>query len=149
MPRNLRCPPIVGYRGVFFVVGPVYGGAGANGRWSISVSGGQTSGATGQAVAVGLLALSIAILLFLVVRVLARSRQRAFALVDERTGELRHQALPDTLTGLPNRALIVDRVDQMLARTHREPLAFGGVMRNSSCRRWNARAISMGFRFSR
>jgi diguanylate cyclase (GGDEF)-like protein len=33
--------------------------------------------------------------------------------------QIRHQALHDPLTGLPNRALILDRVDQMLARARR------------------------------
>ena len=33
--------------------------------------------------------------------------------------EMRHQALHDTLTGLPNRALILDRVEQVLARARR------------------------------
>jgi diguanylate cyclase (GGDEF)-like protein len=38
---------------------------------------------------------------------------------------VRHQALHDPLTGLPNRALILDRADQMLARArrHRQPSA--------------------------
>jgi len=35
--------------------------------------------------------------------------------VKERTDQLQHQALHDSLTGLPNRALILDRIDQMLA----------------------------------
>ena len=33
---------------------------------------------------------------------------------------LRHQALHDALTGLPNRTLVLDRADQMLARARRE-----------------------------
>jgi len=34
--------------------------------------------------------------------------------------QIRHQALHDALTGLPNRALILDRAEQMLARARRE-----------------------------
>ena len=40
-------------------------------------------------------------------------------LVDLTTDELRHQALHDPLTGLPNRALVSDRAEQMLARGRR------------------------------
>jgi diguanylate cyclase (GGDEF)-like protein/PAS domain S-box-containing protein len=44
----------------------------------------------------------------------------ALALVEQQSGELRHQALHDVLTGLPNRALILDRAEQMLSRARRE-----------------------------
>ncbi len=44
----------------------------------------------------------------------------ALALVEQQTDELRHQALHDTLTGLPNRLLLLDRTDQMLVRARRQ-----------------------------
>ena len=59
------------------------------------------------------------LLLGLLLYELGTSRSRALELVHERTVELRHQAFHDSLTGLPNRALILDRIDQMMARARR------------------------------
>ena len=67
--------------------------------------------------------------------VLATGRTRALSLVREKTRELSqknrelsHQALHDTLTGLPNRALVLDRAKQMLARTARQPGMVAGAL---------------------
>jgi diguanylate cyclase (GGDEF)-like protein len=51
---------------------------------------------------------------------LMRSRNRALGLVDERTGQLRHQELHDALTGLPNRVLALDRAENMFAQARRQ-----------------------------
>ena len=59
------------------------------------------------------------LLLLLIYRVLARSRRRAWGLVGEKTGELDYRALHDPLTDLPNRILVLDRAEQMLARARR------------------------------
>jgi predicted signal transduction protein with EAL and GGDEF domain len=61
----------------------------------------------------------VSLLLSSLVFVLGTGRARARRLVGLRTSELRHLALHDPLTGLANRALITDRVEQLLARGRR------------------------------
>ena len=65
---------------------------------------------------VGLL---LTLLSFFSYRVLATSRRRAWGLVGEKTGELAYRALHDPLTDLPNRTLVLDRAEQILARARR------------------------------
>jgi diguanylate cyclase (GGDEF)-like protein len=92
------------------------------GTWSVRVTGRSPAGgvsAQAQGVVVGVLGLAISALIFGMLRVLLRSRSRALRLVRERTEELRHRALHDDLTGLPNRALIMDRIEQMAERARR------------------------------
>ncbi|MHB8490920.1 MAG: putative bifunctional diguanylate cyclase/phosphodiesterase, partial [Solirubrobacteraceae bacterium] len=64
----------------------------------------------------------ISVLTSILLLLLAGSRQRALRLVDQATGRLHHQTLYDSLTGLPNRLLALDRADQMLAGARREHL---------------------------
>jgi diguanylate cyclase (GGDEF)-like protein len=63
--------------------------------------------------------LLVTLLIFVLYVVLSRSRQRAWSLVGEKTGELEHTAMHDPLTDLPNRHLVLDRAEQILARARR------------------------------
>jgi len=93
------------------------------GDWTVTLSepppgSGLSASQQGLAVVGG--GLLVSLLFFLLISVLSRSRSHALQIVEKRTSELRHQALHDGLTDLPNRELIFDRADQMLARARRD-----------------------------
>jgi diguanylate cyclase (GGDEF)-like protein len=94
----------------------------ANGNWTVTVT--QASSVAGisalaQMGSVLVAGIAISLLLFALIRVLGTSRERALGMVREKTEQLEYQTLHDNLTGLPNRALILDRATQMLARQER------------------------------
>lgn len=75
-----------------------------------------TTTARAQALVPLLGGVALSALLATLLFVLRTGRERARRQLVQRTSELHHQALHDALTGLPNRTLVMDRIDRMLAR---------------------------------
>jgi diguanylate cyclase (GGDEF)-like protein len=94
--------------------------------WYVHTSAGISGAAAndrGNALALLLGGLVLTLMLAAFIVVLGTGRSRAMAMVAERTQDLQHLALHDSLTGLPNRVLILDRIGQMLARARRDDSA--------------------------
>jgi diguanylate cyclase (GGDEF)-like protein len=89
--------------------------------WTVQTFGVVESGGItrGHALDVLIAGVVMSVLLALLMFVLGTGRERARRQLELRTGELHHQALHDALTGLPNRALVMDRIEQLLARDRR------------------------------
>jgi diguanylate cyclase (GGDEF)-like protein len=91
--------------------------------WTVTVLASVAAGGilkNGGALALLLAGIVLSLLIGSLVFVLGTGRARALRVVHEQTGTLRHQAMHDALTDLPNRALIMDRIEQLLARGRRQ-----------------------------
>jgi diguanylate cyclase (GGDEF)-like protein len=123
-----------GERDISFVSGPAARGATSvttdvHNGWTVQTFGvlprGGLSDRTGLTALIA--GIAITVLIGLLVFILGTGRERARRLVKLRTEQLHYQALHDALTGLPNRALVLDRIEQMLVRNRRRHTT-GAVM---------------------
>jgi diguanylate cyclase (GGDEF)-like protein len=98
--------------------------------WIVAIStavGGAAILANQNARALLLGGVLISLLLALLIYTLGTGRSRAVTLAHARTEQLQHLAYHDSLTGLPNRVLILDRLEQMMLRSRREDAKVGAL----------------------
>jgi diguanylate cyclase (GGDEF)-like protein len=91
--------------------------------WKVAIYGALDNGgifSNVNALALLLVGLALSLLLGAMIWVLGTGRSRALTLVRERTSDLEYIATHDALTGLPNRALILERISQMSNRSRRD-----------------------------
>jgi diguanylate cyclase (GGDEF)-like protein len=94
-----------------------------DGTWTVDVRGSAPSAPLSvdvQALLVLLGGLVMTVLATSLMLILGRARRHAVGLADERSGQLAHLSFHDAMTGLPNRALALDRAEQLIARARRE-----------------------------
>jgi diguanylate cyclase (GGDEF)-like protein len=97
----------------------------ADGHWTAEISVLPVN-ASATVQGLGVLAdLLVIVLLIALILSLFRSRKHALASVENKNQELLHRSLHDTLTGLPNREMVLDWADTMLGTAERdqEPVA--------------------------
>jgi diguanylate cyclase (GGDEF)-like protein len=98
--------------------------------WTVETFGTTKTGGifdNAYALAFMFIGIALSILLSAFVYLLGSGRARARQKLEQRTSELRFQALHDPLTGLPNRTLILDRTDQLLARSRRTGISIAAM----------------------
>ncbi len=95
----------------------------ADGHWVARISV-VPSDVSATVQGIGVLAdLFVIVLLVALILSLFRSRKHALASVENKNQELLHRSLHDTLTGLPNRELMLDWTETMLESEREEPVA--------------------------
>ena len=100
----------------------------ADGHWVARISV-VPSNASATVQGIGVLAdLFVIVLLIGLILTLFRSRRTALESIEYKNRELEHRALHDTLTGLPNRDLVLDRAATMLERAERDQEAVAALL---------------------
>ncbi len=115
---------------IHLLVGREALGAGHEG-WSVATFGPRVTGsviANWNALLLLIGGALLSIMLGVLTLALSMGRVRALRELSRKNRELSHQALHDTLTGLPNRALVLDRAEQLVARAQRQPAMLAGVL---------------------